>query len=491
MSYLGLDVGTSRTKAVAYDGAFCALAESSTTLERISPRPGWYEIDAGELCRAVRRVVAECARQCRRDPIRWISFSVFGGGITAIDAGLRPLHNIISTTDNRAQPQAEEWAARFGRRRTYQISGTTTHPSLMLPKVLWLRSHLEAADRVAWFVTAAELVQASLGVVPKMDLATASTTMMLDIVGRRWSEEVLDAAEIPLERLPPLVGPGEVIGEIPGAMCDELGLARGCVLVAGGHDQQVCAFGAGLLQPGGSTDSLGTVECITTLFEQPVLRDELLENNFSNLIHVHGELVATLAYNFSSGDLFQWIRRALFAGEDSFEAMFARLPRRPARVLALPHFAGSGTPHLDACSKGMLVGLTLQTTREEILRGVVDSANYEMRQNLEVWRRNGIVPDSLRAYGKGATSDVLLQIKADILGVEVQRLNVTETGCFGAGLLAARGADPQFPVAETIKRLVAVERSFAPRAEFSDEHERSYRIYRELYPRMRELLHQL
>ncbi|MCX7824509.1 MAG: FGGY family carbohydrate kinase [Verrucomicrobiae bacterium] len=491
MSYLGLDVGTSRTKAVAYDGTFGVLAENSTTLERLTPRLGWYEIDAAELCRTVRRVVAECARQCKADPIRWISCSVFGGGITAIDSKLQPLHNIISTTDNRAQAQAEDWTARFGRQRTYRITGTTTHPSLMLPKVLWLKKHLHSANQVAWFVTAAELVQAALGVPPKMDLATASTTMLLDIARGRWSAEILEAAQIPLEQLPPLIGSGEVISEIPDEVCSELGLARGCALVAGGHDQQVCAFGAGLLEPGRATDSLGTVECITTLFKEPVLRDDLLENNFSNLLHVHGKLIATLAYNFSSGDLFQWVRRTLFAGESSFAAMFARLPQRPARVLALPHFAGSGTPHLDARSKGMFVGLTFQTTPEEILRGMVDSANYEMRLNLEVWRRNGIVFDSLRAYGKGATSDVLLQIKADILGVEVHRLNVTETGCFGAALLAARGAEPEFPVAETIKRVVGVEKSFAPRAEFAEEHDCAYRLYCKLYPQMREVLHEL
>jgi len=491
MSYLGIDVGTSRTKAVAYDETFRVLAESSTTLERQSPRAGWYEIDATALGQAVRRVIGDCARQCANDPVRWISYSVFGGGISALDSRLRPVCPVISTTDGRAQPQTEDWQARFGRQRTYQIAGTTTHPSLMLPKVLWLMAHSDSVKHMDCFVTAAELLQAALGVPPKMDLATASTTMMLDISRRQWSEDILAAAGIPRERLPSLIPSGEVIGTIPAAVCDELGLARDCALVAGGHDQQVCAFGAGLLEPGSATDSLGTVECITTLFAEPLLRDDLLENNFSNLLHVHGGLVATLAYNFSSGDLFRWIRSALFSQESSFEAMFARMPDRPSRVLALPHFAGSGTPHLDSRSKGMLVGLTFQTTAEEILRGVADSMNYEMRLNLDIWRRNQIVFDSLRAYGRGASSDAVLQIKADILGIEVQRLNVTETGCFGAALLAARAADPQFPLAETLQRVIRVERSFLPRREFADDHEQLYRLYQQLYPRMTEVLRAL
>ena len=170
MSYLGIDVGTSRTKAVAYDDSFRPLAESNTAYERVCPQRGWYEIDAAELGRAVQRVVAECSQQCGNDPIRWLSCSVFGGGISALDAQLRPLVNVISTTDQRAQPQAEDWCRRFGRERTYHITGTTTHPSLMLPKILWIEAHLEQSARIDRFVTAAEIVQAALGIRPKMDL---------------------------------------------------------------------------------------------------------------------------------------------------------------------------------------------------------------------------------------------------------------------------------------------------------------------------------
>jgi len=491
MSYLGIDVGTSRTKAVAYDASFRPLAESSTVYARTCPQRGWYEIDAAGLSQAIRRVVGECSAQCGRDPIRWLACSVFGGGVSALDAQRRPLVNVISTTDQRAQPQADDWCRRFGRERTYHLTGTTTHPSLMLPKILWLDAHLDQAAQIDQYVTTAELVQAALGVRPQMDLATASTTMLLDICQRRWSEEILAAAQIPGHRLPALVEPGTVIDTLPAEVCDELGLARGCALVAGGHDQQVCALGAGLLEAGEATDSLGTVECITTLFDRPVLRHDLLENNFSNLLHVYGGRVATLAYNFSSGDLFAWLRTTLFPGPPSFDAMFAQLSKRPSRVLVLPHFAGSGTPHLDAQAKGLIVGLTLQTTTAEILRGVVDSMNYEMLLNLEVWRRNGLAFESLRAYGKGASCDPVLQIKADVLGLEVQRLSVPETGCLGAALLAARGAAADFPVSDVLDRLVTVQRSFAPRSEFAEEHRRAYGLYQQLYPQMHSVVHAL
>ena len=491
MSFLGIDVGTSRTKAVAYSDDFRPVAESSLAYQRLCPQRGWYELDAAALQDAVRHVVRQCAVQCKQDPIQYLACSVFGGGITALARDLRPLAHVISTTDQRALEESGDWCRRFGAERTYQITGTTTSPSLMLPKVLWLMHHLPQVADVALYVTAAELVQAALGVRPKMDLATASTTMLLDIEARSWSDEILAAAAIPVEQLPGLVEPGMPIDSLPDSVCGELGLARGCALVGGGHDQQVCALGAGLMEPGAATDSLGTVECITTLFGRPLLRPDLLRHNFSNLLHVVGNQVATLAYNFSAGDLYAWLRDNLSIGRDGFEAMFAQMSPAPASVLALPHFAGSGTPHLDALSKGLFVGLTLQTSGAEMVRAVVDGQNYEMRQNLDIWRRNGISLDRLRAYGRGATVDALLQIKADILQVVVERLNVVETGCLGAALLAAVGSSRSFSVAEVLAQRVRVERAFEPSSTFADEYANAYGRYQELYPRMQELLHRL
>ena len=488
MSFLGVDVGTSQTKAIAYDGDFRPLAEASAAYERTVPRPGWCELDPQALVAAVRRAIACCAAECRQQPIEAVSFSVFGGGITALDAARRPVLPILSTTDNRAQGEAEWWAAHFGRERTYGIAGTTTHTSLMLPKILWMRKHSPAAAEICLFVTAAELVTAELGVPVAMDWATASTTMLLDIHRRDWSPEILQAAKIDAGWLPPVVPSGTIIGRIPGSVAESLGLAPGCLVVAGGHDQQVCALGAGLIAPGAATDSLGTVECLTTLFERPLLAETFLAANFSNLLHVYGGRIATLAYNFSGGDLLAWFRDTFAPGE-SLEEVLGQMPDRPSALLVLPHFVGSGTPHLDARSKGAVVGLTLSTRREEILQAIVESQSYEMRQNLDVWRAHGIAPERLRAYGKGSRSDAVLQVKADVLGMPIERLTVREAGCLGAALLAARAAEPGLDLEETLRHVVRPAEVFTPRADRAGAYTEQYERYRQLYPALRELHH--
>jgi xylulokinase len=491
VSYLGIDIGTSQAKAITFDDRLHALAHAHATYERTYPRPGQCELDPRGLAQAVRSVVGQCAAQCGNDRIRSLAFSVFGGGVCAIDAQGEPLLPIISTTDNRAQQEAQSWAERFGRQRTYSITGTTTHASLMLPKALWIRKHLADPSRIWRLVTAAELATATLAGPTGMDAATASSTMLLDIRSRQWSAEILEAADLPARLLPPVVPCGTVLDHVPDSVCQDLGLASPCLLVAGGHDQQVCALGAGLTAAGQATDSLGTVECITTLFDAPRLVDDLLQNNFSNLLHVYGEKIATLAYNFSSGDLIRWYREQFQPTAASMDALFLDLPDRPAQVFVLPHFAGSGTPYLDAQSKGAILGLSLATDRREILRGIVDGQNYEMRLNLDVWRRNGIAFDTLRVYGKGSASDRLMQIKADILGLAIERLTVVETGCLGAALLAARAAEPAFSMEDALRSAVGCQRRFEPQRETASAYDDRYALYRELYPCVRLLHHRM
>lgn len=491
MSYLGIDIGTSQIKAIAFDKEFNELARSNLVYERITPRPGWYEISAREISEAVRTVVRDCSQHCKSDPVASVSFSVFGGGILAVDSRLEPLTDIISTTDARAHQETDFWIKNFGRQKTYQITGTTVHSSLMLPKIMWIRNNLGDPGRIHKFITASELALISLGVEPRMDHATASTTMMFDIRKRKWSDEILSFAKIAEEEIPLPVPSGDVIGELPKKLCEDLGVKYGCRVVAGGHDQQVCAFGAGLIDTGEATDSLGTVECITTLFNEPVFREDLLDNNISNLLHVYGGKIASFVYNFSSGDLLKWYREQFCEGNISFDEMFAKLPSGPSAVFVLPHFCGSGTPYLDVRSKGAFLGLSLQTDRFDILRGIIDSQNYEMRLNLEIWKRNSIRFNTLKAYGKGSSSDAVLKIKSDILNMEIRKLDVVETGCLGAALLAARGADYSFNTKDILKKAVKVKKVFQPEKRLASVYDEKFEIYKDLYPSIKNISHRI
>ena len=345
-------------------------------------------------------------------------------------------------------------------------------------------------------VTVEELTFAALGLPIVADRTTAQTYMAYDIGKGTWSDEILGKAGFRKNLLPDITDCGSIIGEIGVDVSGRLGLSRKVKVVAGGHDQPVADFGAGLTAPGTAVDSLGTVESIGIVMKKPRLDNSFMNCGFSNLCHVYGGLTFTNVYNFAAADLLNWFSRVFCNAKKGRElpvlkSLLANLPKKPASVLVLPHFPGSGTPYLDSSSRGTITGLHFGLTRPEIFRAIVDFQNYEMRLNLEMWRRFGIKPDRLRVYGDLSRSDVLLQVKADILDLEVVRLGNTEMGCFGAAVLAGIGTGRILDAADFLKENVRETRVFSPRPKYREQHEALYRSYRRLYGAVKEINHNL
>lgn len=497
MSVLGVDIGTSGTKGLVLDMDGRVIASAAHSYPKQSPHPGWYEIDPALLLSAVETVIAEAAGAARQDPVEAISFSVFGGSFVALDHDFRPSCNLICTTDSRANEDARRWSDTFGAERTYQITGVIPHPSLLLLKAMMFRRlYPDLFSRCAKLVSAEELVFASLGLPPVADRSTASTYMACEIATAKWSPEILEAAGIAHTLLPEIVACGSVVGALPAATAGRLGLRNGVTVVAGGHDQQMASFGAGLVRLGEATVSLGTVEAIGTAKDTPGLDRGFFDANIPTWRHVTEGQFYSLVYSFSCGDLLNWASRAFWGAQPGHELAplkqaLSSVQQRPARALVLPHLSGSGTPHMDPLSRGAIVGLDLASTREEILRAILDSQNYEMRLNLDIWADLGIAVNKLRAFGGLAQSDAVLQVKADVLGVEVARLDCTEAGCFGAAVLAATGAGLVDNSAAFIRRHVRELRSFQPRTEFAQQHAHMYGVYRSLYESLKSTNHRL
>ena len=492
-----MDVGTSGCKAIAYDRDGGELATSRKSYRRVAPEVGWSEIRPSDLTSAVDYVIGSVASQTRRDPIEAMCFSVFGGSFVPVDADGQPLYNIIATTDSRPREDAEAWARAHTRERTYRITGLSPHSSFPLVKAIaFRRLYPDLYERAAKLVTAEELLMIHLGLPAIVDRATASTYMAYDLEKGDWSEEILAAAGISRDRLPEIADCGSVIGLVTSTVAERLGIPKGTPVVAGGHDQQVASFGAGLTRSGRATDSLGTAEAISIALKPPMPKVGFLENNIPIFCHVCGGLLFSCVYSFSCADLLNWAMRVFHGAKPGAETSvlkeaLSRMPEEPSRMLVLPHFCGSGTPYMDSASRGAIVGLDLNATPEEVLRAIVDCQNYEMRLNIDIWHDLGIKIDRLRAYGGAAQSDRLLQIKADVLDLEVVRLECHEAGCFGAAVLAGHAVGRIDDCEEFLTRTVREKKMFLPRKEMTERHESSYQVYRQLYPAVAQISHLL
>ena len=236
---------------------------------------------------------------------------------------------------------------------------------------------------------------------------------------------------------------------------------------------------------------------LSVAFTHKRLDDALFDGFYPCYAHVVPGMFFTFGLNHTAGILMQWYRdnlglpeaeEARRIGEREFEQIVKHAPRAPSPLLVLPHFSGSGTPTCDEHSKGAILGLTISSTRHDIAKAFMDAVAMELRFNLETMMDAGIPIKTLRCVGGGARSPIDLQLKADVLGLPVETLEVREAACLGAAILAGVGAG----VFETARKGAACVRTagrFEPDEEMHEQYNRKYDLHRQLYETLRTLNH--
>jgi xylulokinase len=245
-----------------------------------------------------------------------------------------------------------------------------------------------------------------------------------------------------------------------------------------------------------AVDGMGTVGCITVAFDQPVLNEKMLRNNFCCYPHAAPDMYASLAFTYSSGSVLRWYRdnfaaaemaQAEESGEDVYDIILSDLPDDPTGLFIVPYFAGSGTPYLDALATGVIVGLDLSVDRKSFVKGILEGICYELHLNISRLAEAGVNIDKLRATGGGSKSPYWLQLKADITGKEVVTLNVTESGCQAGAMLGGVATGEYGSVSEAVEALVKEGSSFSPDPKRHARYQEQFATYREIWPQVREL----
>jgi xylulokinase len=502
MSLLGIDIGTTGCKAIVFRVDGTALGQSYREYPLIHPREGWMELDPRVVWDSVRTTIREAVdRAGPGDPVRALATSVQGEAVTPVGRDGQPLDNSPVTFDGRTVPFIPFWEEAPGRERIFEITGMPLHPMYTLLKIMWWqRERPEIARNTAKYLCYGDFALHQLGLPPTIDESMAGRTMAYDVRARRWAQELLDRAEVSPEKLAAVAPSGTAVGELPAAVCDDLGLPPGILGATGGHDQPCGALGAGITRSGLAMDATGTVECITPVFAELALSSRMREDNFCCYRHVAPDLFVTLAFNFTGGALLRWYRdtfgaleieEARVAGMDVYEIMIGKAAAGPSRVLLLPHFTMTGTPWFDARAKGAIVGLTLGTGTDQILKALLDGITYEMRLNLDRLTDAGVPVQALRAIGGGAKSRTWMQLKANIFGRPVSALNVSEAACLGAAMLAGVAAGEFRSLDEATAALVRVTETFDPQPAEAARYDEMFGLYRELYPALRDLVHRI
>jgi xylulokinase len=460
---IGLDVGTTGVKALVLseDGALVGRAEEEYPLS--IPRPGWAEQDPEDWVRAAESALEALGAKGDR-----VGLSGQMHGLVALDADRRVLRPAILWNDQRTAAECAEIEERIGLERLIELTGNRALPGFTAPKLLWLRRHEpEVYERIAHVMLPKDYVRLRLTNELATDVADASGTLLLDVAGRRWSDEVLDALEVSREWLPPVHESTEI---------------------AGAGDQAAGALGVGVHEPGPASVVLGTSGVVfaplATFAADPKGAAHVFCHAVPGTWHAMGVML-------SAGGSLRWFRQA-FAAAEPFEHLDKEAESWPAGsegVVFLPYLAGERTPHADPDARGAFVGLALQHDRGALARALLEGVAYGLRDSLEVLRALGCRIDVGRVSGGGARSALWLRIVASVLGVPLERTEVEEGAAYGAALLAGVAAGDFADIPEAVGTCVRVREAIEPDPEWAKVYAEGYERYRALYPALRSLEH--
>lgn len=496
MKFMGIDAGTTGVKAAVFneEGRMLGYGFQGYTIAFGEERKA--EQDAEEVFRCTKKAIAQAVAEAGGD-IAALGLSTQGDAVIPIDREGRALHPAILGMDYRTEAEAERCGELLGDRYLFEKTGMRPHPMNSLVKMMWLWEHFgDFGGRLWKYTTYADFLLLKLGAEePVIDLSMASRVMALDLETKDWDGEILRKTGIDRAFLSKPVPSGRAVGVLRCEIAGETGISGKPVLVTGGHDQPCAALGAGVTGEGTALDSHGTAEVLSVSFGKRQNGGAMYRGFYPATYHVIEDRFFTFALNHTGGILLQWVRDTL-CGEDVREAgrlgmdpytyLIEQAPKEPADLYVLPHFNGSGTPWCDRKSKGAFLGLSMDTTRGDLVKAVLDGLTYEMRINLERFRDSHIPVQKIRCVGGAARSAKWLQLKADILGCRVETLEVREAACLGAAMLAAFGAEIYTDLLEA-QSMVRIRQCFEPDTLRTRQYNHKYQVYSQIYNALKEL----
>jgi xylulokinase len=494
MSLLGIDVGTTGCKAGVFstDGRLLASAYDEYDIQR--PQPGWAELDACDVWERVKRTIRQVAPSAASDPITALAVSSLGEAVVPVSADREILAPSILNFDARGEEYLADLSRGLTNEHLYRINGNTLGNHYSLTKLKWIKNHQpELYERGFKFLLWGSFVSFMLGAEPVVDYSLANRTLLFDVDAGTWSDELLNIAGLGRAKLPDTAPSGTVIGNVSDRVADELGLPRGVAIVTGAHDQCANAVGCGVIREGRGMYGMGTFICIVPVFTERRAPAVMIPRGLNTEHHAAPGKFVNFIYNHG-GSLVKWYRDTFAAverkhaqqtGRDIYADLLAEMPPGPSSVMVLPHFSTTGPPEFVSDSSGVFVGLKLETTRGDILKGIVEGVTFYLKEVVDTLPAAGITIEDYRAVGGGSKSDAWIQISADILGRPFVRPQIAEAGILGAAILAGTGRGIFPSLASAVETMVKLERTFEPDARKEKLYAERFEQYKRLFPLMR------
>lgn len=488
MLYIGVDLGTSAVKLLLMSGDGRIERIVSKEYPLFFPHPGWSEQKPEDWWSGVMAGLAELLADCDRSEVAGIGFGGQMHGLVILDEEDEVIRPAILWNDGRTKEECDYLNDVIGREKLSEYTANISFTGFTAPKVLWVRNkEPENFSRIRKIMLPKDYIAYRLSGCFCTDVSDASGMLLFDVKNKCWSKEMLDICGIGEDQLAEIYESYEVVGTLKPDIAQELGLPVGVKVVAGAGDNAAAAVGTGTVGEGMCNISLGTSGTIFISSEHfGVDRNNALHAfaHADGNYHLMGCMLSAASCN-------KWWMDDIIGTEDYTGEQERIGELGENNVYFLPYLMGERSPLNDPLARGTFIGLTMDTTRQDMTQAVLEGVAFAIRDSFEVAKSLGIVIASSKICGGGAKSPLWREMLANILNIKIEVVESEEGPGYGGAILAAVGCGEYASVKDAADRLVKVVDTLEPTPELAEKYEEKYRKFSKIYPVVKELFPQL
>ena len=488
MLYIGVDLGTSSVKLLLMDESGDIKNIVTKEYPLYFPKPGWSEQNPTDWYDAFVKGVGELTAGFDVAEVDGISFSGQMHGLVTLDDQDEVIRPAILWNDGRTQEECDYLNITIGREMISEYTANMALTGFTAPKLLWVKKHEpENFARIAKIMLPKDYLAYRLSGVHCTDVSDASGMLLLDVKMKCWSQEMLQIIGIREEQLAKIFESYHVVGTLTETAAKDLGLSENVKVIAGGGDQAVAAVGTGTVGDRKCNISLGTSGVVFVSSEQFAVDPMNSLHSFAHAdgkYHFMGCMLSAAASN-------KWWMDEIIRTKDYPQEQENITKLGENHVYFLPYLMGERTPHNNPEARATFIGMSMDTTREDMTQAVLEGVAFALRDSFEILKSLGITVTRTRINGGGAKSPLWCKIMANVLNVKVDKINSEEGPAFGAAILATVGCGKYATVEEATEKLIRVVETTEQDPDLVAKYNERYNVFKGLYPTLQDTFHKL
>ncbi len=486
MLYIGIDLGTSAAKFLLVDETGEIKNEVSQEYPLSFPQPGWSEQEPQHWWNACLTGIPELLNGFDASQVAGIGAGGQMHGLVALDAQDTVIRPAILWNDGRTAKQVDWLNGLVGKDKLSAYTANIAFAGFTAPKLLWMQENEpELFARINKIMLPKDYLNYKLTGVHCCDYSDASGMLLLDVEHKCWSEEMMDLCGISREQMPALFESYEVVGTLLPQAAKELGLPENVKVVAGAGDNAAAAVGTGTVGNGGCNISLGTSG---TVFISSNAFGVDPNNALHAFAHADGGY-HLMGCMLSAASCNKWLCEDILKTNDYAAEQADITEEKLGRnhVYFLPYLMGERSPINDTNARGTFIGMTMDTTRSDLVQAVLEGVAFAIRDSFEVAKKLGIKIPTSKICSGGSKSPLWKTIFANVLGIPLEILKTEQGPGYGGAMLAMVGCGRFNTVREAADALVETASVVQPDPELTARYEQRYRQFQEIYPACKQL----